>query len=133
MTNPAKNAWTNNNMNRGVEKSWGEVVGQLPGPIDELFREEFILDYLDGYEPDITMAIEDNTLLDWKPESPIHFIHGDADQLVPLYHAQNAVDAFTGAGATNITLTTIPGGTHETAGPEALITALLWIDSMREK
>jgi len=109
-------------------KSWGEVINQLPASIDEILREEFILDYLEGYEPEIALAIQENTLLDWKPVSPIHFIHGDADQLVPLYHALNAVDAYTSAGATDVSLTTIPGGTHQSAGPEALITALHWIE-----
>ncbi len=111
-------------------KSWDQVINQLPASIDEIFREEFVLDYLLGYEPEVALAVQENTLLDWKPASPIHFIHGDADQLVPLYHALNAIDSFNSNGATHVSLTTIPGGTHATAGPEALITALHWIDSM---
>lgn len=113
-------------------KSWGTVISQLPAPVNELFREAFILDYLEGYEPEIALAIKENTLLGWKPVSPIHFIHGDADQLVPLYHALNAMDSFTSNGATQISLTTIQGGTHASAGPEALTTALNWIESMRD-
>ena len=113
-------------------KTWGQVINQLPASITELLREAFIMDYLEGSAPYIASAIEDNTLLDWKPGSPVHFIHGDADQLVPLYHAQNALEAFSSAGATHVTLTTIPGGAHETAGPEALITALAWIKEIQK-
>jgi hypothetical protein len=44
-------------------------------------------------------------------------------------NATQALDAFLVNGATNVQLTLIPGGNHETTGPIAIEGALKWFDS----
>jgi len=63
--------------------------------------------------------LELNTLLDWIPQSPIHFFHGIGDDIVPYENTQIAYDTFVGQGAQNISITLYPeslGGHSEVAG-----------------
>jgi len=109
-------------------KSWGEVVNQLPSTFSDLVNPDFVTDYLDGNEPEVQAAIQENTLLDWTPQAPIHFFHGDADLVVPYQNVLTAIDIFTSNGATDIQLTTIPGGTHDTSGPIVMVGAIQWFE-----
>jgi len=110
-------------------KTWGEIVNQLPATLSEMMNPAFIADYNNGNEADVMAALQENTLLDWTPQAPIHFFHGDADNVVPIQNTLTAMEVFSANGAGNIQLTTIPGGTHETAGPYAIIGAIQWFES----
>ena len=110
-------------------KTWGEIVNQLPATLSEMMNPAFIADYNNGNETDVMAALQENTLLDWTPQAPIHFFHGDADNVVPIQNTLTAMEVFSANGAGNIQLTTIPGGTHETAGPYAIIGAIQWFES----
>ena len=59
-----------------------------------------------------------NTLLDWVPQSPVHFFHGMGDEIAPYENTQIAYDTFVGQGAQNISMTLYPesfGGHGEVA------------------
>ena len=111
-------------------KTWGEIVNQLPATFSALMNSTFVSDYVNGNEQNLHAAAQENTFLNWVPQTPVHFFHGDADEVVPLQNALTAVDRFTSNGATNIHLTTIPGGTHETSGPYAIVGAIQWFESI---
>jgi len=111
-------------------KTWGEVVSQLPSTFSALMNSTFVSNYLSGNEQIVQTALQENTLLNWRPKTPIHFFHGDADEVVPIQNAHIAVSTFTSNGASNVQLTIIPGGTHETAGPIAIIGAIQWFRSL---
>lgn len=112
-------------------KTWSEIGTQLPSEFTDLIKTDFANSYVSGLEFEISNALADNTLLNWKPTTPIHFFHGDADDIVPFNNVLEVIESFEAIGATNIQLTTILGGTHETAGPKALIGAIEWIESFR--
>jgi pimeloyl-ACP methyl ester carboxylesterase len=111
-------------------KTWGEVVTSLPASFSALMKPAFITDYLAGNEADVQTAVQENTRLNWVPQTPIHFFHGDADEIVPYQNAVTAVETFISNGAANVQLITITGGTHETTGPVAVVGALQWFESM---
>jgi pimeloyl-ACP methyl ester carboxylesterase len=108
----------------------GEIVNQLPATFSALMNSTFISDYVNGNEQNVCVAVQENTFLNWVPQTPIHFFHGDADEVVPLQNALTAVNIFTSSGVTNIQLTIIPGGTHETSVPPAVIGTIQWFESM---
>lgn len=110
-------------------KTWGEVIDQLPTTIGELFRTDFIESYTAGNETEIITALQENTILDWIPDAPINFIHGDADNAVPIQNAITAMNTMVSNGTGNVQLTIIENGTHESAGPEAAITAIQWFEN----
>ena len=111
--------------------SLSDINSQLPNDISLLLNENFITDYLAGNEPEIQAAFEENTLLDWAPIAPVRFYHGDADVTVPYQNSVTAYDSLTANGAVSIELVTVPGGTHATTGPMAILDALDWFESFR--
>jgi len=113
-------------------KTYGEINSQLPVNISELLSHNFINNYLNGNESDFVAAIEENSLLNWKPNAPIRFYHGDADNTVPYQNALTIVDNLIANGGTDIKLVTIQGGTHETAGLPAILGMIEWFNSLRE-
>ena len=112
-------------------KTWGEVINQLPDTVDDLLRQEFIDAYLNGSEAEIQAAFEDNTLLDWSPASPICFIHGTADNIVPFKNAQTAYDNLSALSSADMKLVPVEGGTHETSGVPAILLMLEYFEGYR--
>jgi len=112
-------------------KTFAEINRQLPTSITALVSQNFINNYFNGNEQALSSALAENTLLDWTPVAPIHFFHGNADDVAPFQNAVTAVESFRARGAANIRLTTIPGGTHETSGLPSVIGAIAWFDSIR--
>jgi fermentation-respiration switch protein FrsA (DUF1100 family) len=110
-------------------QNWSEINSQLPSSFNDLIESEFINNYVAGIETEIYLALDENTLLDWLPEAPIHFFHGDEDQIVPYFNTLNTINEFQSRGATNIQLTTIPGGNHQTSGRDAVIGTITWFES----
>ncbi len=112
-------------------KTWGEVINQLPASFEDLINPDFVNAYNNGNEADFLAAVKENTILDWLPQTPIHFFHGDADDIVPYQNVLTVIERFNSNGAQNIQLTTIPGGTHETSGQAAIFGTIEWFESLR--
>ena len=110
-------------------KSWGEINAQLPATLSELIDPTFMSNINNGGETEIINAFRENTILDWIPHAPVNFIHGTADEIVPIQNSITAMNIMMSNGATNVQLTTIEGGTHESAGPEAAILAISWFET----
>lgn len=112
-------------------KTWGEIVNQLPADLSDLLEQDFIDSYNSGNETEFRNAIVENTLISWIPVTPIHFFHGDADEIVPIQNAITAKDQLSIGSVVQIQLTTIPGGTHESSGPAAIFGAIEWFDGFK--
>ena len=66
--------------------------------------------------------MEENTLLDWTPQSPTYIFHGMGDDIVPYENAQVAYDTFVANGAPDVSLTLYPVelGGHSEMAPTCL-------------
>ena len=73
----------------------------------------------------LRLALQENDLYDWTPQSTMNIIHGLADELVPFENSQLAYDTFISNGAEDVSLTPIPEsfGGHQDAAPFALLGA----------
>jgi pimeloyl-ACP methyl ester carboxylesterase len=111
-------------------KTFWEVESQLPATFAALMDSNFVNNVKNGNDPAFISAMQENTLLDWIPQAPINFFHGDADDISPYQNALTAFEKLTANGGTNIQLTTIPGGNHENSGPLAIVGAIQWFESM---
>ena len=111
-------------------ESYGTINQQLPTNMRSLLKPEFIDSYLLGTETAVLDAVEENTLLDWSPVTPILFFHGDADEAVPYINAVNAVENLSSLTDVSIGLVTIPGGTHESAGIPAILGMIEWLQQI---
>jgi len=109
-------------------QTYGEINSQLPVKINELLRQNFIDDYQNGKETEFISVIEENSLLNWTPNAPIRFYHGDADDTVPYQNALTTVENLRDNGGTNIELITLEGKDHETAGLPAILGMIEWLN-----
>jgi len=110
-------------------KTYAEVLNQLPSTFYALMDSTFVNNVRNGNEPAFTASLQENTLLDWIPQAPINFFHGDADDISPYQNSVTAVQKLIANGGTNIQLTTIPGGNHDTSGPIAVVGAIQWFET----
>jgi len=110
-------------------KTYAEVLNQLPSTFYALMDSTFVNNVRNGNEPAFTTSLQENTLLDWIPQAPINFFHGDADDISPYQNSVTAVQKLIANGGTNIQLTTIPGGNHDTSGPIAVVGAIQWFEN----
>jgi len=123
-------------MMRGLfdgSRTYGEIVSQLPSTFSGLVKSTFVTNVRNGSEQAFLGAVQENTLLDWKPRAPIHFFHGDADDVSPFQNSLTAYNRLKANGGTNIQLTTIPGGDHATSGMPAILGMIAWFGQMRTR
>jgi len=104
------------------EPFWADTLPSLfdgthsGSEINELMPENPLDILLDGvleeFENDedhfFRQSLEENTLLDWVPESPTYFYHGMGDDIVPYENAQVAFDTFVDNGAPDVSLELFP-------------------------
>jgi len=112
-------------------KTWGEILNALPSDLWELMHDDFLENFYNLKQSMLLEAIRANTVLNWTPVSPVHFFHGDCDDIVDCMNATYALEGFMAGGATDVQLTIIPGGNHETTGPKAIEGALKWFESFQ--
>jgi len=109
-------------------KSSSEINNSLPTKITELINQDYLTKFLNGEEPEVTAALQENNLLNWAPQAPIRFYHGEADEAVPYQNALTAVDSLQAMGGTSVELVTIAGGTHGSASLPAILGMLGWFE-----
>ncbi len=114
-------------------KTYAEINRQLPTTIRSLLKPEFVDDYLAGNDTDLKQAVEENTLLNWSPVTPIRFIHGDADEAVPYSNVLTTLENLSSRSGVSIELVTIEGGTHESAGIPAVLGMIEWFQMIRNQ
>jgi pimeloyl-ACP methyl ester carboxylesterase len=83
-----------------------------------------------GGEPVLRQKLTDNSFGGWAPRSPTRLYHGTADESVFYQTSVSTLASFQKAGATNVTLTSIPGGTHESSITPMMADALPWLQSL---
>lgn len=114
-------------------KTTGEINGFLTNKVSELFKPEFISDYLAGSNIQFNTALTENSLLNWTPSAPIRLFHGTSDEFVPYQNSVTAQQTLTANGGNNVELIPVEGGTHLTAGVPSLIGAALWFNEFKNE
>lgn len=80
-----------------------------------LFKKSFLDGIKNGTDTDFFNALKSNDIFDWQPKAPIRMFHGTADNFVPFFNSQDALDAMKARGVTNVELVPISGGNHFTS------------------
>jgi alpha-beta hydrolase superfamily lysophospholipase len=83
-------------------------------------------------EPVLKQQLAANSFTDWVPRSPTRLYHGTADESVFYQTSVTTFNRFQAAGATNVTFTPIPGGTHQTSIAPMIADALPWLQSLNK-
>ena len=104
----------------------------LPEVPIEIFTDEYYQEYLNNDDHPFKLALRDNDVYDFIPQSPMRLLHCNGDDNVTYENAQVAYDYFVENGADNVEL--IDGGnfTHLECASIAILAGKIWIDSMAE-
>ena len=98
--------------------SGDEINALMPeNPLDILLP-DVLEDFESNEDHFFRQTLQQNTLLDWIPESPTYFYHGLGDDIITYDNAQVAYDTFLNNGAEEVNLILIPeefGGHAEVA------------------
>ncbi len=108
-----------------------EINDILPEEIDSLLNPEFLDGYFHGNDPELTAALEKNTLLGWGPEAPVRMYHGDQDHTVPYWNSVRALEDLRQHGGRHVEMVTVAGGDHGSSVVPSFTGALHWFDSLR--
>ncbi|WP_035726298.1 alpha/beta hydrolase family protein [Eisenibacter elegans] len=86
-----------------------------------LFTDNFRNQIANDTNPALNAALAANNVFDWRPQAPIQMVHGTADDYVPIFNSQDALNAMRARGANNVELIPIPGGNHFTTVPAYIL------------
>lgn len=86
----------------------------LDKTVAEIVNDEFKTAVLTKSDKELMAAFARNDIYDWKPKAVLRLYHGDADTYVPYLNTENAYNAMKKRNG-NVTLYTIPNGTHSSS------------------
>ncbi|WP_345953842.1 prolyl oligopeptidase family serine peptidase [Mucilaginibacter sp. PAMB04168] len=114
-------------------KTSDQINAALPAAPSALFNPTFYSSLSNPLaETNFKAQVAANSFPNWYPVSPTRLYHGTADQNVYYETSQSTFNRFKAAGSAQITLTSIPGGTHETSVTPMMLDALPWFKSLAQ-
>ena len=98
----------------------------------QIFQDKYYQEYLENDNHPFRIALADNDVYDFIPQSPMQLIHCSGDDNVIYENSLVAYNYFTEYNVPNIEL--IDGGNlnHTECAPLAILAAKIWIDSLAE-
>tara|TARA_B100001250_G_C19518882_1_gene665100 strand:- start:234 stop:758 length:525 start_codon:yes stop_codon:yes gene_type:complete len=104
----------------------------LPDNPVEIFQNSYYEDFLNDPNHPFNVALIDNDVYDFTPQSPMKLLHCSGDDNIPYENSVIAYNAFVESGATDVYLEDGGDYDHVTCAQLAIIGSKLWIDSMSE-
>ncbi|MGY8751148.1 MAG: hypothetical protein ACKVKJ_03840 [Fidelibacterota bacterium] len=137
--NDALNRWVNPKYKEAILNMYnGEYSGEqintaLNDTMSVLLDSNFLSDFLGDGQIEFKKYLKDNSFIygDWKPNAPIHFMHGADDETVFHFLMKVGVDGLEENGAANIQSTSYPGD-HGSAAAACMINSIEWFNTMKE-
>jgi hypothetical protein len=137
--NNAINRWVNPKFREAIltmyngEYSGGQINDALNDTVSVLLDPKFLTDFLGDGEVEFKQYLKDNSFIygDWKPNAPIHFMHGANDETVFHFLMKVGVDGLKENGSTNIQSTSYPGD-HGSAAAACMINSIEWFNTMKQ-
>jgi len=135
----ALNRWVNPKYKEAIFNMYnGEYSGEqindaLNDTASVLLNQKFLDDFLGDGEMEFKQYLKDNSFIygNWKPNAPIHFMHGADDETVFHFLMKVGVDGLKENGATNIQSTSYAGD-HGSAAAACMINSIEWFNTMKQ-
>jgi hypothetical protein len=109
-----------------------QINTNMPADPVLILKPEFLAAFQSNPRHPLRLALADNDLYRWKPQSPLHLFHCAADQDVIIANSQVALAYFQAVGATQVQLfDPVPGDGHSACAQPSLYEAKIWFDSLR--
>jgi pimeloyl-ACP methyl ester carboxylesterase len=115
----------------GEHDGWS-INNRLSTDLTKLFNPAFYarLKASDG-ELQLKEAITKNSVGGWATSIPMRLYHGTKDEIIPYANSEATLQNFKDAGSENVTLTSIPGGTHGSSFVPMMKDFIPWFLSFR--
>jgi len=104
----------------------GYVNSQLPAQMDLLFNEKFFANLKDGGEVQLKKALIKNTLLNWRPVTPLCLYHGTNDEIIPYKNSEETFIKLKENGTKNLQFIPLKGNTHGDSFLPMLMSFIPW-------
>ena len=110
-----------------------EIDNALNDTMSVLLEPKFLADFLGDGEVEFKNYLKNNSFIygDWKPNAPIHFMHGEKDKTVFHFLMKLGADGLISNGASNIKTTSYPGD-HGGAAADCMINSIKWFNTMKQ-
>ncbi len=109
-----------------------EINQTLPENPIEIFQDEYYQDFLTDPNHPFNLALIDNDVYNFIPQSPMKLLHCNGDDNIPYENSEIAYNFFVEAGASDVYLEDGGDFGHVACAQLAIIGSKLWIDSMSE-
>ena len=114
------------------EYNMTEINATLPNNPLEIFQTQYYEDFLNNENHPFKLALQDNDVYNFIPESPLRLIHCNGDDNVTYENSVIAYDYFINGDAVDVELWDGGDFDHTTCAMFATIAAKTWIDSLSE-
>ena len=114
------------------EYNMSEINETLPDNPIEIFQPQYYEDFLNNENHPLQLALLDNDVYNFIPESPMRLLHCNGDDNVTYENSIIAYEYFLNGGATDVELWDGGNFDHTTCALFAVIAAKIWIDSLSE-
>ncbi len=111
----------------------GYVNNQLPKQMDLLFNEEFYANLKGNGELQLKKALIKNTLLNWKPISPLQLYHGTDDEIIPFKNSEDTYTAFKKNNSKDLSFIPLKGYSHTNSLLPMLASFIPWFEKIQKK
>jgi dipeptidyl aminopeptidase/acylaminoacyl peptidase len=116
----------------GKHDGW-YINQRLTTKVAELFNEQFFQDLRNSTkELSLKNALRNNSVFGWKTKTPVNLYHGTRDEIIPFANSESTLKSFVDAGAVNVSLKTIPGGTHGSSFLPMMQAFIPWFVSLAD-
>ncbi len=113
----------------------GEIHDAMPDIPKEVLDEDLLNDYINDPDHFFRVALRDNDLYDWVPETPVKMTYCESDDQVTYLNSIVAYDAFIAAGADPEIVTKVSGGAsndHNGCVSPALLIGKSFFDGLKD-
>ncbi|GAB2541782.1 alpha/beta hydrolase family protein [Rufibacter soli] len=98
----------------------------------QLFNPAFLAGLRGNGEQALKAALKQNSLKNWVPKAPSRLYHGTADTMVPYENTKVTYEAMKAAGAPDLKLVSISGGTHFSSLEPMIKDLIPWMEAMKK-
>jgi pimeloyl-ACP methyl ester carboxylesterase len=108
------------------------INAAMPGTPSLVLKPQVLAEFRANPGHPLRLALEDNTLIHWRPASPLRLYHCAADDNVAFANSQVALNSFHKQGAAQVQLIDpMPTANHTGCALPALKAAKDWFDTLR--
>ncbi len=112
--------------------STGFINSQLPTVLNDLFQPDFIANILSNSDSEFLTALEENSVHNWAPQTPLRLFHDIKDDIVSAEVSESTFEVMQQNGAAEVLYFPYDlAPTHQEAAQPMYLQTIPWFNSLR--